>query len=86
MRKSRSQLYNVAEKRLIASVGRPHVEEEDFAMRILLDTHCFLWFLTDDPRLSRQALTILQDTENDATPTSSSKNGSGGWGSYSTRR
>ena len=34
-------------------------------MRILLDTHSLLWFLTDDPRLSRQALTILRTAEND---------------------
>ena len=34
-------------------------------MRVLLDTHCFLWFLTDDSRLSRSALRILQDSNND---------------------
>ena len=34
-------------------------------MRVLLDTHCLLWFLTDDPRLSESALRILQDPDND---------------------
>lgn len=34
-------------------------------MRVLLDTHSFLWFLTDDPRLSKQALAILKVPDND---------------------
>ena len=34
-------------------------------MRALLDTHTFLWFLTDDPRLSEHALAILQDPASD---------------------
>lgn len=32
-------------------------------MRILLDTHTFLWFVLDDSRLSRQARTIIEDPE-----------------------
>lgn len=34
-------------------------------MRVLLDTHSFLWFLTDDRRLSESALAIMQDPDND---------------------
>ncbi len=30
-------------------------------MICLLDTHCFLWFIRDDPRLSRHADRILRD-------------------------
>ena len=34
-------------------------------MRVLLDTHAFLWFITDDRRLSRRAREIMEDSEND---------------------
>ena len=30
-------------------------------MRILLDTHVYLWFLQDDPKLSNQARTLIGD-------------------------
>ena len=33
-------------------------------MRILLDTHSFLWWITDDPRLSPRAREIMSDGEN----------------------
>jgi hypothetical protein len=28
-------------------------------VKVLLDTHAFLWFTTDDPRLSRKAVATL---------------------------
>lgn len=34
-------------------------------MRALLDTHAFLWFITDNPQLSQPALDLLQDPGND---------------------
>ena len=34
-------------------------------MRILLDTKAWLWWLTDDPRLSREARAAIADKEND---------------------
>ncbi len=34
-------------------------------MRILLDTHVFLWYITDDPRLSTVAAEVIQDEGND---------------------
>ena len=34
-------------------------------MRILLDTHAFLWWLTDDARLSRRARRMIGDETND---------------------
>ena len=34
-------------------------------MRILLDTHAFLWWLTDDARLSRTARRMIGDRAND---------------------
>lgn len=34
-------------------------------MRVLLDTHAFLWFLLDDPRLSLAAKTLIGDPGND---------------------
>ncbi len=34
-------------------------------MRILLDTHAFLWWVMDDPRLSTVARTIMADGNND---------------------
>ncbi len=33
-------------------------------MRILLDTHAFLWWITDDPQLSEHARAIIEDPEN----------------------
>ena len=34
-------------------------------MRILLDTHAFLWYITDDPRLSAIWAEAIQDEAND---------------------
>lgn len=34
-------------------------------MRLLLDTHTFLWFITDDPLLSATARTLIADPMND---------------------
>ena len=34
-------------------------------MRVLLDTHALLWFLAEDPRLSRRAHGLLTDPTND---------------------
>ena len=34
-------------------------------MRLLLDTHAFLWWLADDPRLSRRVRTLLGAVENE---------------------
>ena len=34
-------------------------------MRLLLDTHALLWWLTDDPRLSYSAEAAISDAEND---------------------
>ncbi|MDO9534823.1 MAG: type II toxin-antitoxin system VapC family toxin [Bacillota bacterium] len=33
-------------------------------MKALLDTHTFLWWITDDPQLSSKARQIISDTEN----------------------
>lgn len=33
-------------------------------MRALLDTHTFLWWITDDPRLSPRARRIIENGEN----------------------
>ena len=33
-------------------------------MNLLLDTHAFLWFIANDPRLSSQAQSLIQDTGN----------------------
>ena len=33
-------------------------------MRVLLDTHSFLWWVTDDPRLSPRARETMSDGEN----------------------
>jgi len=30
-------------------------------MRILLDTHIFIWFMTDDPKLSQKSITLIED-------------------------
>jgi PIN domain nuclease of toxin-antitoxin system len=34
-------------------------------MRLLLDTHALLWWLTDDPRLSTRARQVIADTDNE---------------------
>ena len=34
-------------------------------MRVLLDTHAFLWFITADPKLSTQAAQVIRDGRND---------------------
>jgi PIN domain nuclease of toxin-antitoxin system len=34
-------------------------------MRLLLDTHSFLWFLLDDPKLSKTARDSIADPDND---------------------
>ena len=34
-------------------------------MRLLLDTHAFLWFFTDDPKLSAAALTLIAEPTNE---------------------
>jgi PIN domain nuclease of toxin-antitoxin system len=30
-------------------------------MRVMLDTHAFLWFVSDEPRLSETARTLIED-------------------------
>ncbi len=34
-------------------------------MRLLIDTHAFLWFILDDPRLSVNADALISDPDND---------------------
>ena len=34
-------------------------------MRLLLDTHAFLWFILDDPQLSAKADALISDPNND---------------------
>ncbi len=34
-------------------------------MRVLLDTHAFLWWISDDPRLSKKAKEIIADGRNE---------------------
>ena len=34
-------------------------------MRLLLDTHAFLWFITDDPKLIAVARALIADTDNE---------------------
>lgn len=34
-------------------------------MRLLLDTHAFLWFILDDPQLSPAAKAIIEDSANE---------------------
>lgn len=34
-------------------------------MKLLLDTHAFLWFILNDPRLSRTAAALLADPANE---------------------
>jgi PIN domain nuclease of toxin-antitoxin system len=36
-------------------------------MRLLLDTHAFLWYITDDPRLPRLTADAIRDESNDVT-------------------
>ena len=33
-------------------------------MKLLLDTHAFVWFVTDDPRLSSNARAAIEDAQN----------------------
>jgi PIN domain nuclease of toxin-antitoxin system len=35
-------------------------------VKVLLDTHAFLWWVTDDPQLSSRARRILGDSSNEA--------------------
>jgi PIN domain nuclease of toxin-antitoxin system len=34
-------------------------------MRLLLDTHTFIWFVTDNPRLSITAKALIEDEDNE---------------------
>lgn len=34
-------------------------------MKLLLDTHAFLWYISDDPRLSRYAYNAIRDKSNE---------------------
>jgi PIN domain nuclease of toxin-antitoxin system len=34
-------------------------------MRLLLDTHIFIWFITADPKLSQRIVDIIRDPENE---------------------
>jgi PIN domain nuclease of toxin-antitoxin system len=34
-------------------------------LKVLIDTHALIWWLRDDPRLSKAAATILKDTQNE---------------------
>jgi PIN domain nuclease of toxin-antitoxin system len=34
-------------------------------MRLLLDTHAFLWFVLNDPQLSGKAMTLMTDPANE---------------------
>lgn len=34
-------------------------------MKLLLDTHTFLWWITDDPQISAKALELIGDNQND---------------------
>ncbi len=34
-------------------------------MKLLLDTHAFLWWIIDDPKLSPHAANAIQDSDND---------------------
>ena len=34
-------------------------------MQLLLDTHTFLWWITDDPQISAKALELMGDSRND---------------------
>jgi PIN domain nuclease of toxin-antitoxin system len=35
-------------------------------MRLLLDTHAFLWYITNDPKLPRHAYDAIRDKSNEA--------------------
>ncbi len=35
-------------------------------MRLILDTHTLLWYVADDPKLSRRVADLLEDTGNEA--------------------
>jgi PIN domain nuclease of toxin-antitoxin system len=41
-------------------------------MKLLLDTHALLWWLFDDERLSRRALALISDPENEVMVSSAS--------------
>ena len=34
-------------------------------MKVLLDTHTFLWWITDSPRLSARAREVIRDSNNE---------------------
>jgi PIN domain nuclease of toxin-antitoxin system len=34
-------------------------------MKVLLDTHAFLWWITDSPKLSARAREVIQDSNNE---------------------
>jgi PIN domain nuclease of toxin-antitoxin system len=34
-------------------------------MRLLLDTHTFLWFVADNPNLTQAAKALIEDPENE---------------------
>jgi PIN domain nuclease of toxin-antitoxin system len=34
-------------------------------VRVLLDTHSFLWFILDDPQMSASARMLIEDPTND---------------------
>jgi PIN domain nuclease of toxin-antitoxin system len=34
-------------------------------MRLLLDTHAFLWYITNDPKLPRHAFDAIRDKSNE---------------------
>jgi PIN domain nuclease of toxin-antitoxin system len=34
-------------------------------MKVLLDTHTFLWFVLDDAQLSQSARSVIEDAAND---------------------
>ena len=34
-------------------------------MKILLDTHAFLWFVMDSPKISKRAVSLIESTENE---------------------
>lgn len=34
-------------------------------MKILLDTHAFLWFVMDSPKISKRATSLIESTENE---------------------
>lgn len=41
-------------------------------MKVLLDTHALLWWLFDDPKLSRRARRLIHDPENEVLVSSAS--------------